>query len=340
MTGSAAKAKSGSAYEGRAEVNLETTFRRLKFKNPVTVASGTFGSYDEFCGCVNYEALGAIITKTITVRARPGNPMPRIWETSAGMLNAIGLQNKGLDDFLRHKIPFFARIKTPLIVNIAGESRGDFRTLARALERERSVVKALELNLSCPNVEGGGVSFMKKKRRILDAVKTVRDETNMPLLAKLSPELGDVIDIAGRVLRAGADGLSLINTLKGMAIDVCRREPRLANVTGGLSGPAIKPIALRYVYEVKKHYRTFVVASGGTMSGQDALEFIVAGADLVAVGTANFVNPTAAIDILREIVEFCVRSNIGHIRQLRASLRIPDRFGGTAVPEKKERGRP
>ncbi len=304
-------------------VNLTTTIKSLTFRNPVTVASGTFGVKDEYASFFDYEKLGAIITKTITVKPRAGNPMPRICEVTGGMLNAIGLQNKGLDEFIENKIPHFAKIKTPLIVNIAGECFEDFEILAKKLDQHKKVVRALEINFSCPNVESGGTSMMKKRDKILDAMKAVRAATDMPLLAKLSPELGDVLEIAGDVLKHGADGLSLINTLKGLAVDIEKRGPRIANVTGGLSGPAIKPVALRYVYEVKKAYGVPIVASGGIMSAQDALEFLIIGADLLAVGTANFVNPASTMSILDGIIAYCKKHGIKDLNELKGSFAIP-----------------
>jgi len=302
-------------------VDLTTRIKGLTFKNPVTVASGTFGTTGEYAGFVDYKKLGAIITKTITIKPRAGNPMPRICETAGGMLNAIGLQNKGLDDFIEHKIPYYAKIATPLIVNIAGESEGDFAKLTRALQKYPRVVKAIELNLSCPNVEKGGAGFMKKRKLMKAAVRAARAETDRLLIAKLSPELGDVLEIAGEVIDAGADALSLINTLKGMAINIETRRSRIANITGGLSGPAIKPVALRYVYEVKKNYAVPVIAAGGIMTARDALEFIIAGADLLAVGTANFINPRATLDILEGITGYCRQHGIRRIQELRGSFR-------------------
>ncbi len=286
----------------------------------MTVASGTFGTTGEYAGYVDYKKLGAIITKTITVKPRAGNPMPRICETAGGMLNAIGLKNKGLDDFIEKKIPYYAKMAVPLIVNIAGESEGDFAQLSKALQKHSAVVKAIELNLSCPNVEKGGASFMKKRRMMKLAVRAARGETDRLLIAKLSPELGDVLEIAGDVIDAGADALSLINTLKGMAIDIEKKCSRLANITGGLSGPAIKPVALRYVYEVKKNYSVPVIAAGGIMTARDALEFIIAGADMLAVGTANFVNPRATLEILSGIEEYCLRHSIRKLDDLRGSF--------------------
>lgn len=302
------------------KIDLTTKIKHLTFRNPITVASGTFGVKDEYTAFVDYEKLGAVITKTITVRPRAGNPMPRICETAGGMLNAIGLQNKGLQDFIENKIPYFSKIKTPLIVNIAGENTEDFGELAKALNREKEVVKAIEINLSCPNVEAGGVTSLRKREKILDIMKAVKDRTDILLIAKLSPELGDVIEIAGDVIKAGADVLSLINTLKGMAVDIYTRGPRLANVTGGLSGPAIKPIALRHVYEVKKAHHVPIIASGGIMTGEDAVEFLIVGADLIAVGTANFVNPDATMKILQGILDYCEKHQIKHIDELRGSF--------------------
>ena len=305
------------------QVDLAVKIKDLVFRNPLTVASGTFGVTDEYKDFVDYEKMGAVITKTITVNPRKGNPMPRICETASGMLNAIGLQNKGLQDFLDHKIPHFANVNTPLIVNIAGEEPEDFAKLTQALNREKKVVRALELNLSCPNVEAGGASFIRKREKVLDVIKTVRDLTDLTLFAKLSTELGDVLEIAEDCIKSGIDGLSLINTLKGMSVDVYKRTPRIANVTGRLSGPAIKPVARRYVYEVKKNFEVPVIASGGIMTAQDALELLIVGADLLAVGTANFVNPTASMDILNGLTEFCRQQNIKSIHEIRGSLKVP-----------------
>lgn len=302
--------------------DLTTKIKNLTFRNPVTVASGTFGTKDEYTKFVDYKKLGAVITKTITVRPRAGNPMPRICEVTGGMLNAIGLQNKGLTDFLENKIPYFSKIDTPLIVNIAGETLEDFKELARALDREKKVVKALELNLSCPNVEKGGTSQMKKRETILEIMETVKDQTDLTLFAKLSPELGDVLEISGDVLRAGADGLTLINTLKGLSVDIHTRKPRIANVTGGLSGPAIKPVALRHVYEAKRNFNVPVIAAGGIMTWEDAVEFLIVGADLLSVGTANFVNPSATLDILKGIENYCRKNKIAHIGELRGSFKV------------------
>jgi dihydroorotate dehydrogenase (NAD+) catalytic subunit len=313
------------------KVNLTTKIKSLAFRNPIAVASGTFGSKDEYAAYVDYEKLGAIIAKTITLHPRGGNPMPRICETTGGMLNAIGLQNKGLRDFIENKIPYFETVDVPLIVNIAGETTDEFRELAKGLKGYKSVVKAIELNLSCPNIEKGGVTFLKKRDLIREVIQAVREETDLVLSAKLSPELGDVVEIAGDCISAGADALSLINTLKGMAVDIEKRRSKIANITGGLSGPAIRPVALRYVYEVKKNYKVPVIASGGIMTGSDALEFLMVGADLLAVGTANFVNPKATTDILWGILDYCQKHKIKHIDELRGSFNPALAVEGPAI---------
>lgn len=304
-------------------VDLTTRIGKLIFKNPLTVASGTFGVKDEYSQFVDYRKLGAVITKTITVHPRQGNAMPRVCETPAGMLNAIGLQNKGLEDFIEQKIPHFRKHRIPLIVNIAGESTQEFSVLARELDRYRKDILALELNLSCPNVEGGGVRAIREQKLIGKTVRAVRKKTPLFLFAKLSPELGDVVESAKEAVRAGANGLSLINTLRGMAIDINSRRPRLAAGTGGLSGPAIRPIALRYVYEVKRALPKIpVIASGGITTWEDAVEFLIAGADLIAVGTANFVNPRATLDILNGIKTYCEKKKIRSLKELRGSLSL------------------
>lgn len=300
--------------------DLTTKIKNLTFKNPVTVASGTFGTKDEFTRFVDYEKLGAIITKTITVNPRIGNPMPRICETASGMLNAIGLQNKGLADFIENKIPYFSKIKTPLIVNIAGETTEEFSLLAKTLEKHSDVVQAIEINLSCPNVEKGGSSFMRKRERMVDIIKAVRAESSRVLFAKISPELGDVLSIADDVLDNGADGLSIMNTLKGLAVDIWTRKSRIANVTGGLSGPAIKPIALRYVYETRKRFEAPIIASGGISTGNDAVEFLIVGATLVAVGTASFVNPSSAMTVAKGIEDYMQKQKISSLDELRGSF--------------------
>lgn len=304
-------------------VDLTTKVGRLTFQNPITVASGTFGVKDEYAAFVNYRKLGAVITKTITLNPRPGNPMPRICETPSGMLNAIGLQNKGLRDFIENKIPYFHKHRIPLIVNIAGETTGEFARLAKELNAHAKSITALELNLSCPNVEGGGVRAIREQKLIAKTIEAVRRNTGLFIFAKLSPELGDVVETAREAVRAGADGLSLINTIRGMAVNLRTRKPRLAVGTGGLSGPAIRPIALRYVYEVKQALpKVPVIASGGITTWEDAVEFLIVGADLLAVGTANFVNPRATLDILEGLAAYCQKYRIKSLENLRGTLNL------------------
>ncbi len=306
--------------KAKTSLNLTTEIAGIRFQNPVTVASGTFGSKDEYARYVDYGKLGAIVTKTVTPKLRKGNPMPRIFETPSGMLNAIGLQNKGIDDFIENKIPYFRKIKTHLMVNIAGESIEDFVMLAKKLDSQKGV-SALELNISCPNVKKG-LEFCAKPELTYEVVKAVKEATRLPIFTKLSPEARDFLGIAESAIKAGTDALSLINTIRGMAVDIEKSRPQIANVFGGLSGPAIRPIALRYLYEVKREFQIPVMAMGGIMSAQDALEFIITGAHLVAVGTANFVNPGATMEILEGIKAYMKRKNHNSIDQVRGSLKI------------------
>ncbi len=310
--------------------DLTTKIGALVFKNPVTVASGTFGSKDEYAQYLNYAQLGAIVTKTVTIKPRKGNKMPRIYETPSGMLNAIGLQNKGIDDFIENKIPYFRKIKTHLIVNIAGESIEDFVTLAKKLDAQKGV-SAIELNISCPNVKKG-LEFCAKPELAYEVVKAVKDATKLPLFTKLSPEAHDFLGVAESVIKAGSDALSLINTIRGMAVDIEKCRPQIANVFGGLSGPAIRPIALRYLHEVKRKFDIPVMAMGGIVSAQDALEFLITGAHLIAVGTANFINPRATMDVLEGIESYMKRKNHKTLDVVRGSLKVKDESEKEYVP--------
>lgn len=302
------------------KIDLTTKIGKLTFRNPVTVASGTFGSKDEYAKFFSYDKLGAVITKTVTRQPRVGNPMPRIWETPSGMLNAIGLQNKGIDDFIENKIPYFKKVKTNLIVNIAGESVEDFVYLAKKLDSQKGIA-ALELNLSCPNVEKG-LEFCSKPSLASELVKAVKNTTRLPIFSKISPEAHDFLGVAESIIQAGSDGLSLINTIRGMAVDIDRMKPRIFKVLGGLSGPAIRPIALRYLYEVKKNFDIPVIAMGGIAGWQDALEFIITGADLVAVGTANFINPKVSIEVVEGIELYLKKRGLKSIDEIRGKLKV------------------
>ena len=311
-------------------LNLTTKIAGLEFKNPITVASGTFGSKDEYMKYLDYSKLGAIVTKTVTIKPRKGNKMPRIFETPSGMLNAIGLQNKGIDDFIENKIPYFRNIKTHLIVNIAGESIEDFVALAKKLDDQKGV-SALELNISCPNVKKG-LEFCAKPELAYEVVKAVKDSTQLPIFTKLSPEAHDFLGVAESVIRAGSNALSLINTIRGMAVDIEQCRPQIANVFGGLSGPAIRPIALRYLHEVKRKFDIPVMAMGGIVTAQDALEFLITGAHLIAIGTANFVNPRATMDVLEGIEAYMKRKNHVTLDTIRGSLKTKNESEKEYVP--------
>ena len=298
---------------------LETEICGIKMKNPVMVASGTFGYGEEASKFIDLDKLGAIITKTITLKPREGNPPPRVAETPSGMLNSIGLQNKGVKDFIQNSLPFLSKFKTPLIANIAGDSAGEYAELAKILSKE-SLVKGIEVNISCPNVEKGGMFFCFDPKATLELVKTVRKQTSLPLIVKLSPNVTDIALIARQAEQAGADAVSLINTVLGMAIDIETRKPKLGAKTGGLSGPAIKPIAIRMVWQVAQMVKIPIIGVGGIMTGEDAIEFFLAGASAVQVGTANFVDTQAPIRIVEEIKEYLSKHKIEDYKNLIKAL--------------------
>jgi dihydroorotate dehydrogenase (NAD+) catalytic subunit len=276
---------------------LEVEIAGIKMKNPVMAASGTFGYGKEFETFLDLNKLGAIITKTITLNPREGNPPPRICETPSGMLNTIGLQNKGVKKFIEETVPYFAKIQTPLIVNIAGETMDEYVEVAKILTKE-NVVKGIELNISCPNVKKGGIAFGVNPTITEELVKKVRKATHLPLIVKLTPNVTDIVIMAEAAVAGGADAVSLINTLLGMAIDIKTKKPKLSMTVGGLSGPAIKPIAVRMVWQVAQAVKVPVIGIGGITTWEDAAEFMLAGAKAVQVGTANFVNPDSAIAII------------------------------------------
>ncbi|MBI4397761.1 MAG: dihydroorotate dehydrogenase [Candidatus Omnitrophica bacterium] len=304
--------------------DLSVTIRGITFKNPVTVASGTFGNTDEFEPYVNFSRLGAFVTKTITLRPRVGNPMPRIVETPSGMLNAIGLENKGLEDYVENKIPYLAKFNTRLITSIASSNTQEFLDMVKVLDRQ-AAISAIELNLSCPNIRDQGIRFAQHAQEVGDIVKAVRGATAKLIFTKLSPEMANFMDIAEISVKSGTDALSVINTIKGMSVDIHRRVPRISNVTGGLSGPAIRPIALRYVYEVKRNLDIPVIGMGGISTWQDAMEFIITGAHMVATGTSNFVNPRASLDVLEGIERYLTEKKIESIQSIRGTLK--DAYG-------------
>lgn len=301
--------------------DLQVSIGSLKLKNPVLTASGTFGYAREFASLVNLSRLGAIIVKGISLEPRHGNPPPRIIETACGMLNAIGLENTGVERFIQEKLPYLQNLQAPVIVNILGDSVEDYSRLAGRLGDARGIA-ALEVNISCPNVKKGGVAFGTDPMMAAEVTRAVRQATSLPVIVKLSPNVTDVTVIARAVEGAGADAVSLINTLLGMAIDVRSRKPRLANVVGGLSGPAIKPVALRMVWQVAQAVSIPVIGIGGITTTEDALEFLIAGATAIQVGTANFYQPTALEEIIDGLAQFVRENDMQGIKDVINTLQL------------------
>jgi dihydroorotate dehydrogenase (NAD+) catalytic subunit len=291
----------------------------ISLRNPVMTASGTFGYGEEFAEYVDLECIGAFVTKGLSLKPRAGNPTPRIVETPGGMLNAIGLQNVGIEAFIAKKVPFLRSVNTPAIANYFGNTVDEYAEMTRRLD-EIPEVAGLEVNISCPNVKQGGIVFGTDPACAASVVSACRAATNKTLIVKLSPNVTDVVAMAKACEDAGADCLSLINTLTGMAIDLNKRRPVLANITGGFSGPAIKPIALRMVWQVAKAVKLPIIGIGGIMNATDALEFILAGATAVQVGTASFINPGAAQRIAEEMESWLVDNNIADIKSLIGAL--------------------
>lgn len=300
---------------------MQIQIGKLKLKNPVLAASGTFGCGEEFSDFFDINKLGALVTKTITLKPRAGNLPPRTCETPAGMLNSIGLENPGLEVFIKEKIPYLSKIGTPLIVSIASEGGvGEFVELVKRLDKIKKIA-ALELNISCPNIEEGRL-IPQDPNSTFEVVRVVRKATNKTLITKLSPNIADITEIAKAAENGGSDAVSLINTFTAMSIDIKTKKPKLGNVTGGLSGPAIKPIALRMVWEVYNKIKIPIIGMGGIMNTQDALEFIIAGASAIAVGTANFVNPKVTVEIVEGIEDYLRENRIKDIKELVGSLKI------------------
>jgi dihydroorotate dehydrogenase (NAD+) catalytic subunit len=293
----------------------------LELKNPVLAASGTFGYGQEFFPLVDPALLGAVVVKGLSLKPRAGNPPPRIVETPCGMLNAIGLANVGVEAFLREKLPWLREKGAVVIANIYGHSLEEYGTLAAAL-RGVEGVSALEVNISCPNVECGGMAFGTDPAISARVTEQVLENTDKPVIVKLSPNVTDIRAVARAVEAAGAHALSLINTLTGMVVDIDRRVPVLANVSGGLSGPAIRPIALHMVHQVVRTVRIPVIGLGGIMDHRDALQFLIAGARAVQVGTANLVNPTASLEIVDGLRRYCVDKGIRRIADLVGTLKV------------------
>ncbi|MDD2309414.1 MAG: dihydroorotate dehydrogenase [Desulfuromonadaceae bacterium] len=308
-----------STIKPATKPDMTVNLAGMKLRNPVMTASGTFGYGEEFAQYVDLESIGAFVTKGLSLKPRAGNPTPRIVETPGGMLNAIGLQNVGIDAFIAKKVPFLRSVDTPAIANFFGSNIDEYAEMARRLDKI-SEVAALEVNISCPNVKQGGIVFGTDPECAASVVSACRAVTNKPLIVKLSPNVTDVVVMARACEDAGADALSLINTLTGMAIDLNRRRPILANITGGFSGPAIKPIALRMVWQVAKAVKLPIVGIGGIMNATDALEFMLAGATAVQVGTASFINPGAAQRIAEDMEAWLVANGVADIKSLIGAL--------------------
>jgi len=302
-------------------MNTQIQIGNLKLKNPVLVASGTFGYAKEFTSYVNLKKLGGIITKTITLRARQGNPPPRVIETPSGMLNAIGLQNEGIDKFIKEKMPFLRSVGVPIIVSISGQTLQEYVKLAKILNKTKGV-DAIELNVSCPNVKDKRCLIYQDKNIISSLVRQIKSVFKDTVIVKLSPNVADIVSLAKAAQDAGCDAVSLVNTFLAMSVDIEKKVPRLGNITGGLSGPAIKPIALRMVWEVAQNIDIPVIGIGGIMNSDDAIEFIVAGASAVCVGTANLVDPCASGKIAKGIQDYLKKNKISDIKKLIGCLRV------------------
>ncbi|OGO18991.1 MAG: dihydroorotate dehydrogenase B catalytic subunit [Chloroflexi bacterium RBG_16_50_11] len=289
-------------------------------KNPVMTASGTFGYGIEYSELFNIQRLGAIICKGTTLQPREGNPQPRLVETASGVINSIGLQNIGVKALIKEKAPVWAGWRVPVIVNIAGDTVEEYGELARLLDGVKGI-SGLEVNISCPNVNAGGVAFGASPEGAAEVTKAVKKATSLPIAVKLTPNAADIAGVAKAVADAGADAVSLVNSYKGMAIDIVEKKPVMANMTGGLSGPAIKPLALALVYEVAGAVKIPVIGCGGIATAQDALEFIMAGASAVQVGSATFSNPRASLEVAEGIEAFMVKEGIKKLKELIGAAR-------------------
>ncbi|MBA7498027.1 Dihydroorotate dehydrogenase B (NAD(+)), catalytic subunit [subsurface metagenome] len=304
--------------------NLEVEIAGIKLKNPVMTASGTFGYGEEFSPFIDLDKLGAMVLKGITLKPKMGNPPPRVIETPSGMLNSIGLQNVGVEMLIKEKLPYLQKFNTPVIINISGDTIKEYIELARRLGEvsKEMGVAGLEVNISCPNVKKGGMAWGTDAKATYKIINSIRKTTPLPLIAKLTPNVTDIKTIAQAAEEAGADALSLINALVGMAVDIDSRKPKLANVSGGLSGPAVKPVALWMVWQVFQTVNIPVIGIGGIIKTEDALEFIIAGARAIEIGTANFVNPKVTIEIIEGIEKYLTENNIKDMNELVGSMKI------------------
>lgn len=300
-------------------INMSVDIAGVTLKNPVMTASGTFGSGEEYSEFVDLNRLGAVVTKGVANVPWPGNPTPRIAETYGGMINAIGLQNPGMEVFCKRDIPFLKKYDTKIIVNVCGKTTEDYCEVVERLAEEE--VDLLEINISCPNVKEGGIAFGQDPHAVEAITKELKKRAKQPIIMKLSPNVTDITQMAKAAEAGGADALSLINTLTGMKIDVNRRCFAVANKTGGLSGPAVKPVAVRMVYQVANAVQVPIIGMGGIANTEDALEFLLAGATAVSVGTANFFNPTATVEIAEGIEEYLRKNNFTDIHQIIGAVR-------------------
>ncbi len=291
----------------------------IQLQNPVMTASGTFGYGREFDHLIDLNRLGGIIVKGLSLLPSKGNPPPRIVETACGMINAIGLENVGIERFIAEKLPFLQDLNPPLLVNIYGKVEEDYHQLAARIDEE-AAIDGIEVNISCPNVKAGGMAFGVDPQAAFDVIRAVRSQTSKLVIVKLSPNVTDITEIAAAVEEAGADGISLINTISAMAVDVNTRRPKIANIIGGLSGPAIKPVALRMVWQVAQKSKLPIIGIGGIMTAEDALEFLITGATAIEVGTANFVNPRVTIDIIDGIEAFLTDHGIASVMDIVGTL--------------------
>ncbi len=299
-------------------MNTSVDICGVHFKNPVMTASGTFGSGREYSEFVNLSQLGGVVVKGVADKPWKGNPAPRIAEVYGGMLNSVGLQNPGVDYFIENDIPFLRQYDTNIIVNVCGHSIEEYTNVVNKLKGQD--IDMLELNISCPNVSEGGMAFGTDPIMVEKVVKEVKKCADKPLIVKLSPNVTSITDIAKAAVSGGADALSLINTLNGMKIDIYRRQPVLFRKTGGMSGPAVKPVAVRMVYEVCKAVDVPVIGMGGISNGEDAIEFIMAGATGVSIGTANFINPMATVDTVKGIEEYMKKYNVNDLSEIRGII--------------------
>lgn len=302
-------------------IDLSVNIGKLKLKNPVLLASGTNGYGNEISNLTDLSKLGGIVTKSLSLKPRKGNPPQRIVETSSGMLNAIGLANVGVESFVKEKIPFLKELNTTLICNIAASSIEEYVECTKILTAEE-LISAFEINVSCPNVKEGGLEFGNDLNAVGRITEKVKAATNKPIIIKLSPNVSRISDFAKVVKQEGGDAVSAINTLVGTAFNIWTKKPKIKNVTGGLSGPAIKPVALAKVFEISRNIKIPIIGIGGIMNWQDAIEFIIAGSTAIQLGTVNFINPNAGVEIVEGINAFCEKTSIRKITDLIASYQI------------------